>query len=127
MPKQTVSTPKAPAAVGPYSQGVIANGFVFTSGQIPLRPDGTMVEGDIQAMARQCLDNIKAILESAGTTMNDLVKVTVFAKDMNNFQAINDVYKTYFNQSPPARSFVEVSNLPRNAQVEMEGIAVLPK
>ncbi len=126
MSREIVSTPNAPHAVGAYSQGIIANGFVFTSGQIHLRPDGTMVEGDIQTMTRQCLDNVKSILEAAGASLNDLVKVTIFARDMKNFQLINEVYKSYFTQSPPARSFVEVSNLPRNAQVEIEGIALLP-
>jgi 2-iminobutanoate/2-iminopropanoate deaminase len=113
--------------VGPYSQGIIANGFIFTSGQIPLKPDGTMVDGDIRAMARQCLDNLKAILSATGASMNNLVKVTIFARDMNHFPAINEVYQSYFDQAPPARSFVEVSNLPRNAQVEIEGIALLPE
>lgn len=127
MPKQAVHTAKAPAAVGPYSQGIIANGFIYTSGQIHLRPDGTMVGGDIQDMALQCLENIKAILEAAGASMSDLVKVTVFAKDMKNFQAINEVYKSYFSQTPPARSFVQVAGLPKDAQVEIEGVAALPR
>jgi 2-iminobutanoate/2-iminopropanoate deaminase len=127
MSRQVISTPNAPHAVGAYSQGIVANGLVFTSGQIHLKPDGTMVEGDIQTMTRQCMENIKAILETAGASLNDLVKVTIFARDMKNFQAINEVYKSYFTQLPPARSFVEVSNLPRNAQVEIEGIALLTK
>jgi 2-iminobutanoate/2-iminopropanoate deaminase len=126
MSKQAVSTAKAPAAVGPYSQGIVANGFIHTSGQIHLKPDGTMVEGDIQAMARQCLENVKAILQAAGASMTDLVKVTVFVKDMKNFQAINEVYQSYFSQTPPARSFVQVAGLPKDAQVEIEGVAILP-
>ncbi|MFQ6117857.1 MAG: RidA family protein, partial [Candidatus Bipolaricaulia bacterium] len=114
----------APQAVGPYSQGMIANGFIFTSGQIPLDREGNLIEGDIQAQARQCLENIKAILEAAGAGMEDLVKVTVFVTDMKNFSAINEVYRGYFNGEPPARSFIEVAALPKGANVEIEGIAV---
>jgi 2-iminobutanoate/2-iminopropanoate deaminase len=127
MAKQAVSTPHAPRAVGPYSQGILANGFIFVSGQVPLGPDGKLIVGDIQAMARQCLENIRAILAAAGATMEDLVKVTVFARDLNQFKAINEVYQSYFSKTPPARSFVEVSRLPRDAEIEMEGIAVLPQ
>lgn len=126
MPKRTVSTDQAPQAIGPYSQAVIANGFVFVSGQIPLDPaTGQLVSGDIQQQARRCLENLKAILEAAGTTMGNLVKVTVFAKDLKDFQAINQVYAEYCKENPPARSFVEVSRLPRDAAIEIEGIALL--
>jgi 2-iminobutanoate/2-iminopropanoate deaminase len=126
MSKRIIKTDRAPAAIGPYSQAIVANGFVFVSGQIPLDPHtGQLVQGDIQAQARQCLDNLKAILEAAGTTMDKLVKVTVFAKDLKDFQAINQVYSEYFKENPPARSFVEVSRLPRDAAIEIEGIALL--
>jgi 2-iminobutanoate/2-iminopropanoate deaminase len=126
MSKRIIKTERAPAAIGPYSQAIVANGFVFVSGQIPLDPHtGQLVQGDIQAQARQCLENLKAILEAAGTTMDKLVKVTVFAKDLKDFQAINRVYAEYFKENPPARSFVEVSRLPRDAAIEIEGIALL--
>lgn len=126
MPKRVVKTERAPAAIGPYSQALVANGFVFVSGQIPINPQtGQLVTGDIQAQTRQCLENLKAILEAAGSSMGKLVKVTVFAKDLQNFQAINHVYAEYFKEDPPARSFVEVSRLPRDAAIEIEGIALL--
>jgi len=126
MSKRIIKTERAPAAIGPYSQAIVANNFVFVSGQIPLDPHtGQLVQGDIQAQARQCLENLKAILEAAGTTMDKLVKVTVFAKDLKDFQAINQVYAEYFKENPPARSFVEVSRLPRDAAIEIEGIALL--
>ncbi|MDW8140943.1 MAG: RidA family protein [Candidatus Bipolaricaulota bacterium] len=126
MPKRTVKTERAPQAIGPYSQAVIANGFVFVSGQIPLDPaTGQLVSGDIQQQARRCLENLRAILEASGTTMGNLVKVTVFAKDLKDFQAINQVYSEYCKENPPARSFVEVSRLPRDAAIEIEGIALL--
>jgi 2-iminobutanoate/2-iminopropanoate deaminase len=124
--KKAISTSAAPAAVGPYSQGIVANGFIFTSGQIPLDREGNLIEGDIRAQARQCLENIKAILEAAGAGMEELVKVTVFVTDMKDFSAINEVYQGYFNEDPPARSFVEVAALPKGARIEIEGIAVLP-
>lgn len=126
MPKYIVKTDKAPAAIGPYSQAIIANGFIFVSGQIPLDPKtGQLVQGDIQTQARQCLENLQAILEASGSSMDKLAKVTVFAKDLKDFQAINQVYAEYFKENPPARSFVEVSRLPRDAAIEIEGIALL--
>lgn len=126
MPKHVIKTEKAPQAIGPYSQAIVANGFVFVSGQIPLDPaTGQLVTGDIQTQARRCLENLKAILEAAGALMDSLVKVTVFAKDLKDFQAINQVYLEFFNENPPARSFIEVSRLPRDAAIEIEGIALL--
>ena len=124
--RRVISTPEAPAAVGPYSQAISFAGFIFTSGQIPLDREGNLVEGDIQAQARQCLENIKAILKAAGAGMEDLVKVTVFVTDMKDFPAINEVYQGYFNGDPPARSFVEVAALPKGARIEIEGIAAFP-
>ncbi len=124
MKKQSVSSPKAPPAIGPYSQGIIAEGLIFTSGQLPLDPEGNLVEGDIRAKARQCLENLKAILESAGAEMDDLVKVTIYVTDMGDFAAINEVYAGYFPWEPPARSFVQVAGLPKGAPLELEGIAI---
>ncbi|MCL6642157.1 MAG: Rid family detoxifying hydrolase, partial [Candidatus Bipolaricaulota bacterium] len=110
----------------PYTQAILANKFIILTGQNPLHPStGHLVQGDIQAQARQCLENLKAILEASGSSMDKLVKVTVFAKDLQHFQAINQVYSEYFKENPPARSFVEVSRLPRDAAIEIEGIALL--
>ena len=126
MDKQPVSTDKAPGAVGPYSQAIIANGMVFTAGQVPLVP-GTksLVEGDVQAQTRQVFANLSAVLEAAGTSLDKAVKTTVFLKDMNDFAAMNETYATYFPSSPPARSTVQVAKLPMDALVEIEVIALL--
>jgi 2-iminobutanoate/2-iminopropanoate deaminase len=126
MPKQIVQTAKAPGAVGPYSQAVIANGFVYTAGQIPLIPgESKIVEGDIQAQTRQVLENLQAVLEGAGTTFANVVKTTVFLKDMNDFAKMNEVYAQFFPENPPARSTVEVARLPRDVMVEIEVIALV--
>lgn len=120
-----VQTDRAPKAIGPYSQAVEVNGFVFVSGQIPLDPEtGQLVDGDIKKQTQRVFENIKAILAAAGCELSNVVKVTVFTNDISNFAAINEVYAEYFNGHKPARSFVEVSALPRNAQVEIEVIAV---
>ena len=126
MGKKIVSTDKAPAAVGPYSQGIIANGMVFTAGQVPLVP-GTksLAEGGVQAQARQSLENVKGVLEAAGTSLDKVVKVTVFLQSMDDFAAMNEVYATYFTENPPARSAVEVAKLPLGAMIEIEAIALL--
>lgn len=125
MSKQAVSTDKAPGAVGPYSQAIIANGMVFTAGQVPLVP-GTkaLVEGDVQAQTRQVFANLQAVLEAAGTSLDKAVKTTVFLKDMNDFAAMNEVYATFFTGAPPARSTVQVAKLPLDALVEIEVIAL---
>ena len=124
--KDIVSTAKAPAAIGPYSQAVKAGGLVITSGQLPIDPaTGAFPEG-IQAQTRQSLTNVKAILEEAGLTMDSVLKTTVFLSDMNNFGAMNEVYATFFTEgSFPARSAVEVARLPKDALVEIEVIATL--
>ncbi|MDA5108890.1 MULTISPECIES: RidA family protein [Brevibacillus] len=122
-----VSTDKAPAAIGPYSQAVKAGPFLFASGQIPLRPDGTLVEGDIVEQAHQVFANIKAILAEAGLTLSDVVKATVFIKDMNDFGRLNEVYAEYFGDHKPARSTVEVARLPRDVKVEIEVVAYTGK
>lgn len=122
--KQIISTNKAPAAIGPYSQATEANGLVITSGQLPLDPaTGAFPEG-IQAQTKQSLTNVKAVLEAAGTDMDHVLKTTVFLSDMNNFGAMNEVYATFFTEGKfPSRSAVEVARLPKDALVEIEVIA----
>ncbi|WP_297741943.1 RidA family protein [uncultured Tessaracoccus sp.] len=120
---EALSTNHAPAAIGPYSQAVRVGDFVYASGQIPLTPAGELVEGDIAAQATQCLDNVEAILESAGLTMANVVKVTVFLTDMSDFAAANEVYGSRFAQPYPARSAVAVAALPKGANIEIEVIA----
>jgi 2-iminobutanoate/2-iminopropanoate deaminase len=126
MSKQIISTDKAPAAVGPYSQGTSANGMVFTAGQIPLVP-GTksFVEGGIQEQTRQALENLKAVLDEAGAKLENVVKTTVFLQSMDDFAAMNEIYAQFFTANPPARSAVAVVKLPLGAMVEIEAIAVL--
>jgi len=123
--KEIIATSKAPSAIGPYSQGIKANGFVFTSGQIPLDPaTGAFPEG-IKAQTRQSLLNVKAILEQAGTSIDKVIKTTVFLSDMNNFAAMNEVYAEIFGSSNhPSRSAVQVARLPKDALVEIEVIAL---
>ena len=122
--KTVIATTAAPGAIGPYSQAIEANGFVFVSGQIPLDPaTGAFVPGGVEEQAEQSLRNLKAVLAGAGCTLGDVVKTTVFLSDMNNFSVMNEVYATFFPQNPPARSAVEVARLPKNALVEIEAIA----
>ncbi len=125
MSKQVIQTDNAPAAVGPYSQAIIANGFVFTAGQVGLVP-GTkdFAAGGVQAQARQALNNVQAILEAAGSNMENIVKATVFLADMDDFAAVNEVYAEFFAGAPPARSAVQVARLPLGALVEVEVIAL---
>ena len=126
MSHEVIHTDSAPAAIGPYSQAIVVNGLVYTSGQTPLVP-GTksLVEGDIQAQTRQVLDNVKAILEAAGTSMAKVVKTTVYLQSMSDFAAMNEVYASYFGDKPPARTTVAVAGLPLGAHVEIEAVAVL--
>ena len=120
-----LSTQAAPAAIGPYSQGVDAGSFVITSGQLPLdSATGAFAEGGVAGQTRQSLLNVQAILAQAGLTMDNVIKTTVFLKDMNDFAAMNEVYATFFPGNPPARSAVEVARLPKDAMVEIEAIAV---
>ena len=122
--KKIVSTEKAPAAIGPYSQAVQVGEFLYTSGQIPLDPKtGAMAEGGVAEQAKQSLENLKAILEAAGYSTADVVKTTVFITDMGNFGAVNEVYAKYFEKDPPARSCVAVKTLPKDALVEIEVVA----
>ena len=126
MKKKVIHTEKAPKAIGPYSQAIQAGDFLFLSGQIPLDPKtGELVKGDIRQQTQRVLENIKGILESQKLGMENVVKVTLFLKDIGNFNQVNEVYATYFPSSPPARSTVEVSKLPRNAEIEIEAIALI--
>ena len=124
MNKQTVSTQNAPAAIGPYSQGVKVENLIFTSGQLPINPQSGELVADIEGATKQSLDNVKAILESAGSSMDKIVKTVVFLRDMNDFVAMNAVYATYFPSNPPARSAVQVARLPKDAILEIEAIAL---
>ena len=126
MDKKIISTKSAPAAIGPYSQAVKANGFVFTSGQIPLNPkNGKIEHSDIAGQTRAALDNLSAVLKEAGAPLEAVVKTTVFLKDMGDFGAMNIIYNEYFKEQPPARSCVQVSKLPMDVLVEIEAAAVL--
>jgi 2-iminobutanoate/2-iminopropanoate deaminase len=124
MNKQTISTQNSPAAIGPYSQGVKVGNLIFTSGQLPMNPQSGELVADIEGATKQSLDNVKAILESAGSSMDKIVKTVVFLRDMNDFVAMNAVYATYFPSNPPARSAVQVARLPKDAVVEIEAIAL---
>lgn len=119
-----IHTEKAPAAIGPYSQAIEVNGFVYTSGQLPVDPaTGEFAEGGIKEQTRQSLTNVKSILEQAGTDMGKVIKTTVFLNDMNDFAAMNEVYAEFFQQPYPARSAVAVEKLPKGALVEIEVVA----
>ncbi|WP_430488042.1 RidA family protein [Priestia flexa] len=120
-----VQTKQAPQAIGPYSQGIVVNNLFYSSGQIPLRPDGTLVEGDIKTQTEQVFQNLKAVLEEAGASLNTVVKATVFIKDMDNFTDLNEVYGQYFGDHKPARSCVEVARLPKDVLVEIEVVALV--
>ena len=122
---KVVNTSDAPAAVGPYSQGMEANGFFFFAGQIALMPDGTFLKADVQAQAKQVLKNIEALLLSQGLSKKQVVKTTMFLDDMGDFAAVNAIYADYFGDHKPARSTIEVARLPLDAKVEIEVVAVL--
>lgn len=122
--KKVISTANAPAAIGPYSQAIVTGGMLFVSGQIPLDPaTGAMVEGGIEEQTTRVLDNLKAIVEAAGTTLANAVKTTVYITNINDFGKVNEIYAGYFTENPPARVCVEVSNLPKGALVEIDLIA----
>lgn len=124
--REPVSTSSAPAAIGPYSQAIRAGGWVFLSGQIPLDPaTGVLVDGDIAAQTRRVLDNLKAVLDASGSGLDQVVKTTIYLRDINDFPTVNQVYGTYFTGLPPARATVEVSNLPKNARVEIDAVALV--
>jgi 2-iminobutanoate/2-iminopropanoate deaminase len=121
-----ISTSNAPAAIGPYSQAVVSNGFAFLSGQIPLDPaTGKLVEGDIAAQTARVLENLKAVLEACGSSPAQVVKTTVYLKDMAEFARMNEIYATYFPERPPARATVEAARLPRDVRVEIDCVAAV--
>ncbi len=123
---EQIKTDNAPKAIGPYSQGTKGNGFVFCSGQIPMNPEtGELVSGSIADQTKQSLSNVRSVIEAAGSSMDRVVKVTVFLKDMNDFSEMNAEYAKWFSDPPPARAAVEVARLPRDVDVEIEAIALL--
>jgi 2-iminobutanoate/2-iminopropanoate deaminase len=126
MKLEQVSTENAPKAIGPYSQGIKANGFVFCSGQIPANPaTGELVKGSIAEQTRQSLSNVKGVIEAAGSSMSKIVKCTVFLKNMDDFSEMNTEYANWFSDSPPTRAAVEVARLPKDVSIEIEAIALL--
>ncbi len=121
--KKIISTDKAPAAIGPYSQAVEVNGLVFTSGVIPIIPEtGELVEGGIEKQAEQAIGNLKALIEASGAKIEDTIKTVVFIKDMNDFAKVNEIYSHFFTRDCPARSCVEVARLPKDVLIEIEAI-----
>jgi len=120
-----VQTDKAPSAIGPYSQAVVANGMVYTSGQIALTSEGIMLESDVVIQTKQVLKNLQAVLEEAGSSMNKVVKTTIFIDSMDDFTTINEIYEEAFGSHKPARATVAVKTLPKNALVEIDAIALL--
>jgi len=125
MKREAIRTDGAPKAIGPYEQAIRANGFVFTAGQIPIDPKtGNLIEGGIAAQARQVLENLKAVLEASGSALDQVVKATVFLKNMSDFPAMNEVYAEYFGNSKPARSTVAVTEVPKGALVEIDLVAL---
>lgn len=126
--KEIISTKKAPAAIGPYSQAVVVGDMIYTSGMIPIIPEtGELEAGDITAQARQAISNLIALLEEAGADAHSVVKTTVFIKDMNDFAKVNEVYATFFTDQYPARSCVEVARLPKDVLIEIEAVAIKNK
>ena len=126
MSKRIVMTDEAPQAIGPYSQAVVGGGFVFAAGQLALDPHtGQLVPGDVRIQTKRVMENIKAILESAGSSLAGVVKTTVFLRDLNDFGAMNEIYGSYFQEDPPARSTVQVAKLPRDGAVEIEVVALV--
>jgi len=123
--QRIVSTERAPKAIGPYSQAVIINGFAFLSGQVAFHPaTGQIIDGDVAAQTERVIENLKAVLEACGSSLEKVVKTSVFLKDMNDFSVMNEVYGRYFGKNSPARSTVEVARLPRDARVEIDCIAI---
>ena len=124
--KKIISTDRAPKAIGPYSQAVVTNGFAFLSGQIPLDPaTNQMIEGDITAQTERVFENMKGLLEACGSSLGQVVKTTVFIKDMGEFAKMNEVYARYFPENPPSRSTIEAARLPRDVRIEIECIALV--
>lgn len=123
--KKVVSTEKAPSAIGPYSQAIVLKDMVFTSGQLPIVVESGKMPQTIEEQTRTSLNNVKAIIEEAGSSLDQVIKTTVFLSDMNNFAAMNEVYKEFFKENFPARSAIEVARLPKDALVEIEVIAIV--
>lgn len=121
---QLISTDNAPKAIGPYSQAVVYNGLLYTSGQIGLTPEGLFASLDVEGQMHQVMKNLTAVLEAGGATLNDVIKTTIFITDMNDFAKINEIYSSYFGEHRPARSTVAVKTLPANALVEIDCIAI---
>ncbi|SRR5690554_2393850 len=125
MQKEIIVSDKAPAAVGPYSQAIRVGDLIYTAGQVPIDPaTGKLVEGDIQAQTRQVIQNLKEVLEAAGSSLDNVVKTTVFLQDINDYAAVNEVYGSFFGNSAPARSAVQVAALPLGAHIEIEVVAI---
>ena len=122
---KTINTKNAPQTIGPYSQAKVVNNFIFTSGQIPLKADGTMVSGNFELECIQVLDNIEEILKAAGTSMSNIIKLTVYLTDLSKFDVLNSVFNKYFDNSLPARSTIEVSRLPKDSRLEIEAIGFI--
>ncbi len=124
--KKAIFTEKAPKPVGPYSQGILAGGFLFVAGQIPIDPEkGEIIRGDFERETRRVLENIKAIVEAAGGTLKDMVKITVYLKDVGKFPEFNEIYGEYFKEEPPARVVVEVSDLPKGVDLMVDAVAYI--
>lgn len=124
--RKIISTDRAPKAIGPYSQAVVTNGFAFLSGQIPLDPTtNQLIEGDISAQTERVFENIKGLLEACGSSLGQVVKTTVFIKDMGEFAKMNEIYARYFPENPPARSTIEAARLPRDVRIEIECVALV--
>lgn len=126
MEKKIISTKNAPAAIGPYSQAVVAGNLIFTSGQLPIDPaNGQLINDDVKKAAERSMENIKAILEAAGSSLDKVIKTVIYLKDMNDFAAVNEVYSRYFQSNEPARSCVQVAKLPKDGILEIEAIALI--
>jgi len=123
--KKIINTQKSPKAIGPYNQGIVAGGFLFTSGQLPMNPKTGEIASSLEEQTKQVLDNLKAIVEAAGSSLENVVKCNVYLQNMNDFDAVNKIYSTYFQNNPPARVCIEVSKMAKNALVEIDAIAIV--
>ena len=124
--KKIISTKNAPQAIGPYSQAVVVDGILYSSGQIGLKPDGELIGDDVSSQTKQVLENLKAVLAEAGATLNDVIKTTIFLDNMDDFGVVNKIYEEYFGSNRPARSTVAVKTLPKNVKIEIDCIAKVP-
>ena len=123
--KKIISTKKSPAAIGPYNQGIVAGGFLYTSGQLPIHPETGEIPQTVEEQTKLVLENLKAIIEASGSSLTKVVKCTVYLQDMNDFATMNKIYATYFPKNPPARVCVEVSKMAKNALVEIDAVAIV--